>query len=178
MTAPRPPDEAGFTLIETIIALALFGLIAIAGLALVDSVLGIRARTDGRLERLGELQRAMFVVDADLDQISAGPIAEKQGTLSFRRHAASLDGRGEAVRYTLAGDTLQRVVGDDKRPAQRLLTGVSAARWSYYVAGSGWRAGWPPDPKLADQWPAAVALDVSLGKAGDLRRVVDLPARP
>ena len=177
MTVPRAPAEAGFTLIETIIALALFGLIAVAGLALVDSVLGIRARTDGRLERLAELQRAMFVIGADLDQISAGPIAEAQGTLSFRRHATSLDGRGEAVRYTLAGDTLQRSLGADKRPAQRLLTGVSAARWSYFVPGSGWRAGWPPDPQQADFWPAAVALDVTL-REGTLRRVVDLPERP
>lgn len=176
MSAPRPPEEAGFTLIETIIALALFGLIAVAGLALVDSVLGIRARTDGRLERLGELQRAMFVLDADLDQISAGPIAGTQGTLSFRRHAVSLDGRGETVRYKLSGGTLERILDLDR--VQRLLTGVSAARWSYYVAGSGWRAGWPPDRKQADQWPAAVALDVSLGEAGTLRRIVDLPERP
>ncbi|WP_226948552.1 PulJ/GspJ family protein, partial [Rhizorhabdus wittichii] len=66
--------EAGFTLIELMISLALFGLIALAGLALVDSLMGIRDRTEGRLDRLAEVQRAMYVIDNDLTQISPGPL--------------------------------------------------------------------------------------------------------
>ena len=177
--------EGGFTLIEMIIALALFGLIAVAGLGLVESVLGISARTDGRMDRLAEIQRAMFVIDADLGQLSAGPLAEDRGVLSFRRHAASLDGRGETVAYALAGGTLRRTLGGTAQPVrvQHLLTGVSGIHWGYYVAGEGWRDGWPPDPAKPDVWPAAVAADITLADDagplhGTLRRVVELPARP
>lgn len=176
MTPARPAGEAGFTLVELIVALALFGLIATAGLALVEGVLGTRARTDARIERLAEIQRAMFVIDADLEQIAAGPIVEREGVLAFRRHAPAPDGRGATVRYALAGTTLQRAIAGR---TQRLLTGVNGVRWSYYIAGKGWRAGWPADPDKPDEWPAAVSADLTLaGNAGTLRRIAELPERP
>jgi len=87
--------EAGFTLIELIISLALFALIAMAGLSLVEALLNIQQRTSGRLDRLAELQRAMYVLDNDLTQASAGPITgecERTRVLSSSAAAGTVSG--------------------------------------------------------------------------------------
>ncbi|PTQ09857.1 prepilin-type cleavage/methylation domain-containing protein [Sphingomonas oleivorans] len=176
----RRAGEAGFTLIELMISLALFGLIALAGVALVDSVLGIRARTDGRLERLGDMQRAMFVLTNDIEQVARGPVVGTSETLSFSRHMASVTGLPVPVHYALAGGTLGRSLGTGG--TQRLLTHVSGVHWRYYKPGQGWLDRWPPGQDQAQAWPAAISVDIMLdggpGSSGLLRRVVALPSRP
>ncbi|KQX21664.1 MULTISPECIES: prepilin-type N-terminal cleavage/methylation domain-containing protein [unclassified Sphingomonas] len=176
--------QAGFTLIELMISLALFGLIALAGLALVDSLMGIRDRTEGRLDRLAEVQRAMYVIDNDLSQLSPGPLQGDGAILSFSRPLAAAGGLPVRITYQHGAGTLLRGVRGRGLPqgAQRMLQGVGAVRWSYYRPGMGWVDRWPPDPALANQWPAAVAADIALAPGaaagGSLRRVVPLPVHP
>lgn len=176
--------EAGFTLIELIISLALFGLIAMAGLALVDALMGIRDRTEGRLDRLAEIQRAMYVIDNDLSQAAAGPIAGDAQALSFSRPLAAEGGLPVQVHYQLGPGVLLRSLRGRGLPqgAQRVLQGVGAVRWSYYLPGSGWVDRWPASPDQADSRPAAIAADIVLTPGGtvggSVRRVVALPARP
>lgn len=178
------PGEAGFTLIELIISLALFALIAMAGLALVEALMGIQARTEGRLERLAELQRAMYVVDNDLSQASSGRIIGGGGELDFSRPMAAEGGLPVRVHYQLGSDTLLRSFRGRGLPqsGQRVLAGVGAMRWSFYQPATGWIDRWPPTPELADTWPAAVAADIVLAPGGTVggtvRRVVTLPVRP
>lgn len=177
-------DEAGFTLLELMISLALFGLIAVAGLALVDGVLGIEARTGGRLDRLAELERALYVMTLDLEQVAEGRVEGTGDALSFNRRAPALGGIAVPVRYALEGGVLDRILGGPAGGGtQRLLTGVSEIHWRFYEPGRGWLDRWPPVPQQADAWPAAVAAEITLasntpGPSGFVRRVVALPARP
>jgi general secretion pathway protein J len=177
-------SEAGFTLIELMISLALFGLIALAGLALVDSLMGIRDRTEGRLDRLAEVQRAMYVIDNDLSQLSPGPLQGDGAGVSFSRPLAAAGGLPVRIDYQLGAGTLLRGVRARGLPqgAQRLLQGVGSVRWSYYQPGAGWVDRWPPSPELSQKWPAAVAADIVLMPGGTvngtLRRVVPLPVHP
>ena len=183
---PVPTGEQGFTLIELIVSLALFGLIAVAGLALVENVLGVQAQTDGRLERLGDLQRAMFVLTSDLEQMSEGAIAGSAAGIAFRRHAQAEGGYGAPVAYALADGGLVRTLAPPVAGApvrvQRLLDGVSSVRWRYRDGQAGWRDSWPPaEEKRKDDWPDAVDVTMVLtpgrGRpAGTLRRIVALPA--
>lgn len=176
--------EAGFTLIELIISLALFGLIAMAGLALVDALMGIRDRTEGRLDRLAEIQRAMYVIDNDLSQASNGPIAGDANAVSFNRPLAAEGGMPVQVHYQLGSGVLLRSLRGRGLPqgAQRVLQGVGTIRWSYYRPQGGWIDHWPADADQADSWPAAIAADIALAPGGtvrgSVRRVVSLPARP
>jgi len=164
---------AGFTLIELMISLLLFALIAVAGVALVDSVLGVQGRTEERLDRLTAIQRAMLVVTADLEQIAAGDMSGGGADIAFRRAAPAVGGLPMGVRYVLEGGVLVRDAGGG---GQAVLRGVAGVRWRFWRAG-GWVDRWPQDDGRA--WPGAVELEVTLAgqPAGTLRRVVVLPVR-
>jgi general secretion pathway protein J len=181
----RPaPEESGFTLIELMISLALFGLIAMAGLGLVEALMKIQQRTEGRLDRLAELQRAMYVLDNDLTQAAMGPIQGDGAILSFNRPLAAEGGLPVRIRYQLGAGTLLRSVRGRGLPMgeQRVLQGVTSLRWSYYAPETGWVAQWPPTPDRATKWPTAVSADIALAPgnsvSGSLRRVTLLPAQP
>lgn len=172
----RSPGEAGFTLIEVMISLGLFGLIAVAGLALVSGIINVQGRTETRLDRLAEVQRTMFVLSSDLDQIAEGRVTGGGDQLSFTRVAPGAGGAAIPVRYDVAGGALMRVVGP--RP-QLLLRGVTGARWRFWDRG--WIDRWPRDDKQADRWPRAIEVQMEVaspgGPAGGLRRVIVLPFR-
>jgi general secretion pathway protein J len=173
--------EAGFTLVEMMTALALFALIALAGVTLVDGVLGVQERTGGRLDRLGEMQRAMYVLASDLEQLARGPVAGGAAKLGFSRMGAGVAGVPVRVNYALSDGAVSRIVeGPSGATRQQLLSGVSALRWRFHRKGAGWVERWPPSPAEIHAWPDAVEAEMLLsGKpAGTLRRVVALPARP
>lgn len=172
---PRP-DEGGFTLLELIISLGLFALIAVAGLGLLDSVLNVQGRTDTRLSRLAELQRAMFVVQSDLDQITRGEISGGANGIAFTRIAGGLGGPPMPVRYGAAGGVLARSAPQP----QVLLQGVTQARWRFRD-GDRWVDRWPVSEERKAEWPRAVLVEMQVagqGPQGVLRRVVVLPAQP
>lgn len=175
--------EAGFTLIELMISLALFALIAVAGAAMVDGVLSVQARTAGRLDRLAELQRAMVVLGNDLSQQAGGPVAGQGSTLLFSRPLPRALGLPQPIRYALADHALVRVAGD-KGPRQTVLTGVSAAAFRFYRGRQdGWIDRWPPSRELEKSWPLAIEISLTIAgepgrPAGTLRKLVALPVQP
>jgi general secretion pathway protein J len=172
--------EAGFTLIEVVISLALFALISIAGLALVDAIVRVDERTAGRLERLGQLHRAMYVLSRDLEQSSVGSVEEIADGVRFERQPGGLDEAGRAISYSLRGGSLFRIVGEEAAgTSQLLVSGVSSARWTFFLVGRGWENNIPVDEQSQPLRPAAIAVEIMLDGAaapsGSLRRVVELP---
>lgn len=176
MIQPRA-EEQGFTLIELMISLGLFALIAVAGLGMVDGILGVQIRTEARLSRLSDLQRAMLVIENDLDAVAGGDMTGTADGIAFVRSAPGLGGPAVPVRYSLSGDTLTRQVGPQ---SQFLLRGVSGVRVRYL--GEGWADQWPVEQETAPPWPRAVEVELTLapgsGPQGKLRRLVALPERP
>lgn len=170
---PAGIEEAGFTLIEMLVALGLLALISLAGFALIQTVLTAQRRTEGRLERLAGLERALYLVDSDFGQAIDGPY-EADHAILIRRNAA---GGPVLVSYATIGGALVRLYGASARP---LIANVTSADWSFHRA-SGWTA---DAPKREDTDPAdAIALTLHLAPAdgapgGTLRRVVALPAKP
>lgn len=191
VTAKRHRD--GFTLVEVLIALALFALIGVAGFTLLNSVLRTQGATETRLDRMAEIQRAMLVITSDLDQLT-GSVAGGGGALALRK--ADLGGGVVNVRYDLAGDALTRTVtGAGGERVQTLLTGVASAQWTFHRRQGDWLEQWPlpaspapPTPGMPssetrldpDQGLTAVAVDLTLtgvdGRPGaTVRRVVSIP---
>lgn len=168
-------------------ALGLFALIALAGFSLLRTVLDTQARTEERLRRLSEIQRALFVVASDLDQVS-GRIEGTGDFILFQKTDAT--GRPFVVRYGRAGDELTRTVsGPMGERAQPLLRGVTAAQWSFRLTGLGWAPATVPDlptvvasPDVVLPAPPAVravALDLTLigpdGRPATVRRLIATP---
>ena len=179
MRAPGEQEsegEGGFTLIELMISLGLFALIAVAGLALVDGIIKVQGRTETRLDRLAELQRALFVVTSDLDQLAGGDISGEGANLSFTRAAPGMGGPAVRLRYAVTGGTLIRGLGP---MPQRVLGGVSGARWRFWDGA--WVERWPLNAEGKARWPRAIALEMQVagpgGSLAQVRRVVALPAR-
>jgi general secretion pathway protein J len=151
--------QAGFSLIEVLVALALFAVIAGAGVSVLDQILRTQTQTDGRLDRLADLQRMMHLVTLDLSLAAPGSVTG--------------DGAGVAVggiSYALADDVLRRTVG----PAtQDLLAGAASVEWQYLDQDRIWGATWPPATGGAQL--RAVAVTVFLDGDRQLRRVVAVP---
>jgi general secretion pathway protein J len=166
-------QEAGFTLVEMIVALALFALISLAAFALVETVLSVQRRTDRRLDRIAELDRALYLVGADFGSISDGPFLMGE-SVGLRRNAA---GGQVLVGYAMLGDTLMRARGLEPRA---LVPGVEAATWRFHRP-DGWQA--VPSRSREAGRPDAVELTLRLAArdgvpGGTVRRVILLPAVP
>ena len=58
----------GFTLIEMLVALMIFGLIAAAGVSVMSFTVDNQELVRGRMEKLADFQRARALLKADLSQ--------------------------------------------------------------------------------------------------------------
>ena len=177
--APAPGGrdrEAGVTLTEVLVALVLFALIGAAGFAVLDQVIRVQARTEGRLERLAEIQRAMHLVTLDFMQATGGSLGSSDGAVAFRRSGGT---GGMAVRYGLDGaDAGAQRLGKLRRGQAGAAGRVDDARWQFYAPETGWTDAWPPARRSRPQSGGRRALGrlAGPGLAGDLRRIVVLPA--
>ncbi len=193
----------GFTLVELLVALALFALVsgfAYRGLAaMLDSREALRR--DARKWR----DTALFVgrVERDLAAVLARPAVGPSGTLlpavssvldtPAREAGLSLSRSGsplqrnvlaapQRVAYRLRGGRIERLVwpGLDAAPraepvAVPVLAPVRALAFRFLDAGSGeWRGTWGP-PGGREAPPAAVEVRVELGSGETIVRLVDLP---
>ncbi|MGL6211199.1 MAG: type II secretion system protein GspJ [Paracoccaceae bacterium] len=167
----RGPD-AGVTLIEMMVALAIFALIGIAGFTMLDQVLRSQRGTEGRLERLSEQQRALHVVLSDFSMAEPRSLQATDSTVEFTR---SRSADPLPLRYHLNADTLYRTVGTIAD--QPILSGVASLDWRFLTPTGTWSDTWPTDTTLTTpRNPRAVELVVTLqGTAGQLRRVAPLP---
>lgn len=173
------PGDAGFTLIEMLVALVIFSLIGVAGFGVLDTIIKVRDRTEGRLERMADIDRALTLFARDLTQLDECPLSLEEGALRFSRQGP---GGAIAMRYALRDGVMYREAlkgAGDAPVAQALLSGVVALDWRFLDRADGWVDVWPPEN--AAQLPRAVALDLSLegasGASGavEVSRLVDLP---
>ena len=188
----RRTATAGFTLVEMLVALAIFALIGVAGFSMLDQVLRTQRLTDGRLERLAEMQRAMHMITLDFAQARGASLTARAGDtgaeVGFSRNAVDAAGGSVGLVYALRDGVLMRDVrtgaanpgavnagsaqdpgADQGVPAARqpLLRGVTAVDWQFYDAGAGWTAQWPPEsstvlPGKPVPNPQAVAMTLIL----------------
>lgn len=151
MTATPAANRSGFTLVEALVALTLFALIAAAGAAVlsvsIDSRFAVRSATD----QTAALQRTRGLLRADLGQIAARRTRDRDGepqplaltgalrpgdpVLTLTRAGWSNPGEADRsslqrVEYRLVDGRLERRVSpflDGSRPGspQQLLSGVT-----------------------------------------------------
>jgi general secretion pathway protein J len=177
---------AGVTLVEVLVALVLFALIGIAGFSMLDQVLRTQRLTEGRLEDLAAMQRAMHLITLDFSQAREASLTEEPGAdgpvVTLRRTAADVSPGQITLRYRLDRGVLRRDVSATAGlppTTQALLGGVDAVAWEYHDRTEGWVTGWPipgrqQGARDALPNPQAVAVTITRGDR-QLRRVVLLP---
>lgn len=170
MTKAARDGAAGITLVEMLVALALFSLVGLAGFTMLDAVLQVRDRTDGRLERLAAIDRALTVFSRDF--VQADPLSV---TLSEERLDIEAESGGRG--YLLDGSTLVRETsneGEDNPPLRQiLLEGVAGLSFRVLSVDRQWFALWPSEGAA----PVATAVELMLELDGSesVARLVDLP---
>ena len=190
----RATDRAGFTLIEVMIALLIFALLAAAGVLVLSQSIDNRFVVKAATDRTAELQRLRATLRADLGQAAprrvraangqpaASPIlaAEAPGDpllVLVRAGWSNPDGRQRAalqrVEYRLVEDRLERRVypyldGARPGPPQVLYQGVSAPSLAFISAGAE-TPGFIPSPDRP--LPDAVRLDLTLEGYGPVRQL-------
>lgn len=191
----------GFTLVEMLAALFVFGLLAVAGVAILASVADSRAVAAERMDRLAGFQRARALLQSDLGQAAMRRVRQPDGSAArsafhgatssalagdallfafVRGGTANQDGTPRAslqyVEYRLVDDRLERSVRpalDGTRPggATVLLRGIRTARVRYQARGQ-WSDGWAGG---ATALPAAVELFLDLDGLGGITQRFPLP---
>lgn len=183
-----PSREQGFTLIEVMIALLIFGLIAAAAGVMLSFSVRAQQRTIARLDDIGAVARMGALLNSDLAQATDRPTRETDGqqTPAFSGGAdgaavpalrlvrggwANLDGdlrpSLQRVEYQLRDGQLLRVTYpmlDGAAPAEPLvvLGNVASLAIQYRINGS-WVDQWDDAMRRVAPLPDALAIDVTRG---------------
>lgn len=199
MTPHTPPAQAGFTLLEVLIALTLMAVLGILSWRALDSTTRSNERLEAHADDTIGLLRAFGQLESDLSHhagtgvlpsrpAGGAPLAAvlppgvdwASPRLTLIR--ATDAGEWQEVIWTLTGDTLLRAAGTPARdlplPAAQspeiILTGVNDFRIRAWQPGQGWLdnvAGLSPQP--------ANGLEITLVRRheaqGAYRKVVLLP---
>lgn len=184
--------RAGFTLVEMLVALLVFGLLAAAGAAVMGSTLTNQSAVKTRVERFADFQRLRAVLRADLAQAAPRRTRDTSGQpagvafiggdpwggnaerlfVVVRRGWENPDRAArpslQYVEYRLSEGRIERRVraaldGTALGPAQVLIDGVETSQVAF-LGNTGWLAAWKGQAGV--EIPRAVRLDLTVEGLG------------
>ncbi|GAB4350020.1 MAG: GspJ family T2SS minor pseudopilin variant XcpW [Gammaproteobacteria bacterium] len=195
--------QRGFTLLELLVAMAVFAILAVMAYAGLNGVLENRRALEAQSDRLRQLQTAFLLIGRDLTQGSArwvrdelgGNLEPLKGGEGFvpllelthtgqRNPAGARRSHLERVAYQVQGEELIRLRwpvidrAQDTVPKRRtLLTGVRAVSLRFYDSGNRWQGSWPPAEQTLEEsgLPRAVEITLDLEDWGRISRLFALP---
>lgn len=197
----RLRHRQGFTLLELLVALTIFAIMAAAIYSSLAMVLTTSSRLDEAGKSLKELQRTMLLLSRDLEQIINRPVrggydAELPPLLwpgSEEQLEMTSGGRSNPLRqprcslqrvaYRVRDGKLERLTwavldqAQDSAPyIQPLLSGVSAFELSFLVGKERTYPDWPPalPPTELPPLPRAVMVVMEVEGWGRLERIFPL----
>ena len=185
--------ERGFTLVEMLVALVIFALLAAAGVGLLRSSVNTQEAVGSKLADLAASERLRLLLASDLTQAVDRPSRDTSGAKrpAFVGTAAELqfvragwtgqDGTPalQRVGWQVQGGALMRsasdvVDGGGAASPASLLKNVTRASFRFRALTGEWREGWSPAP-TEPPLPAAVELQVQRAGEAPLRIVLALP---
>lgn len=187
----RSPIARGFTLIEIIVVVLVFSVMAAMAYGGLNSVLKIRRGVEDSMQRTAELQRAYTRLRQDFQNARDRPARNQYGQVDSpfmaRRDEPVMLIRGglrnpfggsrpsfERVRYRVKDKALLRAswtavdLPDKAEPTElTLLKGVEEVRWRFMDAGHEWQGEWPANAlasssETATPEPPPIAIELTL----------------
>ncbi len=194
------PASRGFTLIEVMVALAIFAVMATIAYAGLNAMARTRADLAEVDDRLREVGFGLHLMERDLRQAVARAVRD-----SYGGELPELIGEPSRIEFTRAGvrhapgvllPSLQRVAwGVDSRrlmqtrwlqldrapstqaQSREAITELDGLRLSYLDAAGVWQDRWPaPAGDDRSALPRAVEIVLQFDDIGELRRLVVLPS--
>jgi general secretion pathway protein J len=192
----------GFSLLEVLVAVAIFAVLSALAYGALDAVVRARAQAQESAQALAALQAAVGALERDLREAVARPVRGASGerlpalagsaTAVELSHAAFASLASEASArlgrsaWALSGTQLRRVRWPvlDRAPRSEpvvrdLLDGVGSLRLRYLDADGDWRDSWPPrdgPESQPERLPRAVEFSLSGESFGAIVRRVALVA--
>jgi general secretion pathway protein J len=191
----RARVSGGFTLVELLVSVLVFSLMAATAYTALNSLTGAASDYRQRADELAEMQRAVATLDADLRQLVSRlgrhrdgrllPAMQGDSSAFLARRAGRANPAGlprsdlQQIRWLGLSPGLQRQSWPEvdstpsSEPSGR-TTYVSIERIEFrYLDRSGiWHARWPTGPQ--DALPAAVEYVIETSRHGAVRRLVAL----
>ena len=196
--------HAGYTLIEVIIALAIFAILATISVGLLGRAFDTSARIKAQIEPLTDLQLAVTRMNRDIVQIvergsssfigqtnytefTRGGIVnpdEEEAKSTLKRVALLCENNEKLVRKTWA-----RVdpLSPDDFQEQVLINNLESCEFSYLAKGNTWVSDWPmtttqsqaqsqaQSQKKPPPFPRAIKLKLNLKNFGDIPLLFVIP---
>lgn len=185
----------GFTLLELLVALAIFAVLATMAYAALDSVMKARDQVAVKSEHLAELQTALMIMERDLEQAAARDVRDEFGdsqpamqgggvgvtVLAFTREGwrnplGLARSHLQRVSYQFNGQRLVRQSWSilDRAPATEaysevLLNEVKAVEVRFLGKDAQWQSYWPPQTGNAQGGtapPSPRAVEVNVDVEG------------
>ena len=191
----RGSNEAGFTLVEMLVALAIFALLSAGAIALLRSSLATQEGVSLRLDTDRGEQRIIALFQADLSQAIARPLTgvgdTREPSLKGSSSSLSLVRDGWAnpgdhprsslqrVTWTRQDDQVSRqahlyLEGQDPGNSANFSDGARNVRFRYRLADGSWSDNFTPDERQL--LPAAVEMTIERDR-GALVIIAALPPR-
>ncbi len=195
----------GFTLLEVLIALAVFAVMSAMAYSGLNSVMRSRVGLEEHANRLVKLQKAFTIIGRDIEQTVARSIRDQYGdekqmlrSQDYEDIKLELTHTGwrnpfpnkkrvrsvlQRTAYQLKDNQLQRLYwldldrGTESKPLQvLLLEDVQAFELRFVDSNKQWQTQWP---KLnsAQAMPLAIEVNIEVKNLGRLTRLFRVPAK-
>lgn len=194
----------GFTLLELLIAMAIFGILAVMAYSGLNQVLIAKERTDAQALRLTEIQRTFSLLEQDIEQTVSREIRDAYGDpqpalvgniygdyllelthTGWRNPANNPRSNLQRVAYTVRDGKLIRYLwymldrAQDSVPFDmELMGGVKEYEFRYMDKGQEWHTSWPDNLNSAKpdrSPPRAVEVSISTEDFGRITRRFQVP---
>lgn len=202
----RRRSTFGFTLLELLVALAVFGILSAMSYGGLNSVMRARQGVDRQAELLAQLQKAFTIIGKDLEQVVARSVRDSYGeekvamqAVDYEQNQLEFTRTGwnnpfpskkrvrsmlQRVAYGLKEGRLLRIYWFDldlsyDSPAFEtvLLEQVAAFELRFVDGDREWQREWPVLGSDGKVLPRAVEVTIEIERLGRISRLFRIPAQ-